>query len=86
MIAVETATVYRAAGRRWLTRAAAIKALARAKIREHCYCEPAERDNNGNCYFPGVVCRYHDEENYGRVMTRLARFYASVERRRRATA
>jgi hypothetical protein len=78
-ITVETAIVFRAAGRRWFTKAAACRAAAKAKIRSKCECEPPEAGywHGKGAGYPGMVCEYHkDEQRYGKLVRRLARFYA----------
>ena len=77
-IVVETATVYRAAGRRYFRKASAVRALARALIRAHCYCSP------GDHVTPGEVCHLHRYPHNGGdlqrrcdvILPRLTRFIA----------
>ena len=73
----ETATVYRAAGRRWFSKAAACRAAARQKIKSRCWCEPTEwfGPSSMDCT-PGQVCEYHDDaDRLERIIVRLARIY-----------
>lgn len=74
---VESAVVYRAAGRRWLTLRGACNAAAREKIKARCECESSEPGySHGNGY-PGYICQYHsDHDYYQRLIKRLARRYA----------
>jgi hypothetical protein len=65
----EQATVYRGGGRRWLTKRAACRAEARAKLRKRCECE------RGDHITPPVTCWHHDERNYQRLVRRLTRIY-----------
>lgn len=63
-VTTETATVYRARGRRFLTRRAAYSNAAKAKIDEVCDCIP-----------PDCPCRWHDGVEPGHtaaVVERLA--------------
>lgn len=70
----ETATVYRAAGRRWLTKRAAGQAEARAKIRQRCECERGDVD------VPGYTCHYHnDHGRYMKILRRLGKMYERVD-------
>lgn len=74
MVTAETATVYRAAGRRWLTKQGACRAAAKAKIRTRCECE------RGDHITPPCSCFYHaDLERYEKIIRRLARMYAPAE-------
>lgn len=71
MIATETATVYRGGGRRWFTKMAACRAEAKARLKTRCECErPDPKHGDG-----GYQCRYHRDENYTRLVRRLARIY-----------
>lgn len=78
-VQVEVATTYRAGGRRYLTKSAAFRAAARAKIRERCECEPADDDPRG----PGpVTCYYHEDAiRYERLIRTLAYFHGAAYRR-----
>ena len=83
-VTTETATVYRGAGRRWFTRRAAYRAVARAVVNERCRetgdCDGGEADALAGYVPPG--CRWHrDPDHAERLLTRLARRY---ERRDRA--
>lgn len=70
----ETAIVYRAAGRRWLTKRAAGQAMARAKIKSRCMCE------KGDGLTPGIVCHYHEDwGRYERIIKRLGKIYERVD-------
>lgn len=78
---VETtqATAYRcttANSRRFLTKTSAYRDAARQKIKSKCECERAEDD------YPGQICRYHrDQEQYVRLVRRLARIYERADRK-----
>ena len=74
VFAVEQATVYRAGGRRWFTRKAAIKAYASAKFRTKHSCECEQGDYASG--YPGYNCHVHDV--WDRVMPRYLRL---IERR-----
>lgn len=72
----EQATVYRAGGRRWLTRKAAIKAYAAAKFRKKHPCECEQSDYASG--YPGFTCHVHDVRDrvlprYIRVLNRRTR-------------
>lgn len=76
-VAAETATVYRAGGRRFLTRAAAYRRLASMRVRGSekytCECEAEV----------GFDCGLHTEENEAlveKLIARLARWYARADR------
>ncbi len=74
MITKETATVYRAAGRRWFTFRAACYAAARAKINTRCDCDPGWIEHGES--YPGVACDYHEnQERYARLVKKLAAYY-----------
>jgi hypothetical protein len=73
----EQATVYRAGGRRWFTRQAAIKAYAGAKWRAKHPCECEHGDYASG--YPGYTCQTHDARDA--VMPR----YLRVLRRALAT-
>lgn len=63
----ETATVYRGGGRRWFTKRAAARAIARDMIRKRCECEA------GDHITPDVACHYHvDQEFYAALVNRVA--------------
>lgn len=66
---VETATVYRAGGRRWFTQDAALKAYARAQFRAKHTCECEQSDYADG--YGGYTCGVHDV--YSRVMPRYLR-------------
>lgn len=66
----ETATVFKAAGRRWLTKRAAGRAEARAKIKKRCECE------KGDEVTPPYACHYHsDYDRYTKMIRRLGKIY-----------
>lgn len=65
----ETATVYRAGGRRWFTQRAAIKAYAAAKFRAKHPCECEQSDYASG--YPGFTCPVHDARD--RVLPRYIR-------------
>ena len=70
-VTVEPATVYRAAGRRWFTKEAALKRAAHAMIRRKypCECEEPEWDAYG-----GYHCgRHPGNDEYDRLRHRLIR-------------
>jgi hypothetical protein len=69
VIAVEQATVYRAGGRRWFTKRAAIKAYAAAKFRAKHPCECEQADYGSG--YPGFTCHVHDVRD--RVLPRYVR-------------
>jgi hypothetical protein len=70
VVVIEQATVYRAGGRRWFTRRAAIKAYAHAKFKaKHpCECERGEYSSG----YPGYECGAHDHRE--KVMPRYLRW------------
>ena len=86
----ETATVYRGGGRRWLTKASAIRAEAKARINARCACEPYDRETGA----PASYCRYHtaleDPDSWARRFRRrylrfLTYFAGKNRDRRRVT-
>lgn len=74
-VVVETAKVYKANGRRFFTKRAACRALAKQIINQRCECEPDYRWGDGSCDItPGVTCWYHkDPERFGKIIRRMAR-------------
>jgi hypothetical protein len=73
-IQIEQATVYRGGGRRWFTKAAAIKAEAKAYLfKKHgCTCEKHSDPDNG--YYP-ETCYLHamDTDRFKKYVRRVAR-------------
>ena len=78
LLGVESATVYRAAGRRWFTKRAACRALARKAVMARCECEPTYQWGPGSLdCTPGQTCWYHaDADRYRKIIRRMARVYA----------
>ena len=78
LLGVESATVYRAAGRRWFTKQAACRALARKAVMARCECEPTDQWGPGSLdCTPGQTCWYHeDADRYRKIIRRMARMYA----------
>ena len=78
LLGVESATVYRAAGRRWFTKRAACRALARKAVMARCECEPTYQWGPGSLdCTPGMTCWYHaDADRYRKIIRRMARVYA----------
>lgn len=75
MIAKENAQVFRGGGRRWLTKNAACRAEAKAKIRERCDCETVDHGHMGREH---ITCSYHaDMGRFYKIVRRLARMYAA---------
>ena len=73
--AEESATVYRAGGRRWFTKRAALRAYARRKFKAKHRCE-CEQGDYGSGY-PGYTCHVHAV--WDKVMPRYLRFlFANV--------
>lgn len=65
----EPAVVFKAAGRRYFTRKAAINALARQTIRRRCECESADWSAGDG----GFTCNLHkDPLRYAKIKRRLA--------------
>lgn len=76
MIAVETATVYRAGGRRYFTKRAACIAQARAKIKQRCECDYCDHPEMPGCPTEYLPCEYHDDSaRASKIMRRLTRIY-----------
>jgi hypothetical protein len=71
-VTAEFAIVYRAAGRRWFTEAAAYNNAAWALIKRRCDCQPSRSLDPADS---GTWCKYHEDFSaYGqRVAKRLAR-------------
>jgi hypothetical protein len=74
-VVVETAKVYRAGGRRWFTKRAACRALAKQIINERCECEPDDRwGDDSYDITPGITCWYHkDHDRLEKIIRRMAR-------------
>jgi hypothetical protein len=74
-VVVETAKVYRAGGRRWFTKQAACRALAKEIINQRCECEPTVYWGSGSCdCTPGITCWYHkDPDRLEKIIRRMAR-------------
>jgi hypothetical protein len=77
---VEQATVYRANGRRFFSRTAAIRAYAKGRIREKhpCDCEGADYENG----YPGYDCGCH--ARLDRVLPRFVRLIRKALRKQPA--
>lgn len=78
MIAIETATVYRGGGRRWLTKRAACRAEARAKIKRDCGCDYCDHGEYGREHLP--CDRHANEERYQKMLRRLTRVYINASK------
>lgn len=82
-IGTTTARVYVGGGRRCLTRRAAYRreAIARVSAAYPCDCEPTEYDGSGMCV-PGSACERHSwpAERWARLVRRLARFLMHLDR------
>lgn len=74
-ITIETATVYRGGGRRWLTKRSAIKAEARAKIKSRCDCDTSDDGTYGTIH---LTCSLHQPGRYEKILRRLTRVYAAA--------
>ena len=74
-VVAENAKVYKANGRRFFTKRAACRALAKQIINERCECEPDHRWGDGSCDLtPGVTCWYHkDADRLEKIIRRMAR-------------
>ena len=81
-VVVETAKVYKANGRRYFTKRAACRALAKQIINQRCGCETGDADyfpGKGSGY-PGMTCWYHkDQERLEKIITRMARIIMRVK-------
>lgn len=74
----ELATVYWAGnGRRYLTKKAAYRHAAKAKLRSRCECQSAGSDPFDD---PGYTCRLHQEGRYQKIVRRLVRVYMAADR------
>ncbi|TBL50552.1 hypothetical protein EYY98_08920 [Obesumbacterium proteus] len=60
-------------GRSFLTRRAAIRAEAKAKILKRYPTEKPEYDENGFCYYPGFHFPSDEAEKYQKMLRRLTR-------------
>lgn len=80
--AVETARVYRAGGRRFFSRAAAIRRYAKEKFfaKHPCVCEQPEHDSG----YPGFDCGEHDR--WEKVKPRYVRVIRKALRRKVTSA
>ena len=78
---VEQAQVYRAGGRRYFSRAAAIRRYAKEKFftKHPCECEAADYADN----YPGYNCGSHDA--WEKVRPRYLRWILAVLRKLRTT-
>jgi hypothetical protein len=74
-VVCETAKVYKANGRRFFTKRAACRAIAKQIINERCDCEPDDRWGDGSCDLtPGIICWYHkDPDRLEKIIRRMAR-------------
>lgn len=85
LISTETATVYRAAGRRYFTLRAAAVAQARAKLRENCECDWCDHPEYPGAPREDLPCRYHNGSTHGdEVLRRLANLYMRAYRAARS--
>ena len=76
----ETATVYRAGGRRYFTKRAACIAQARAKIKERCECDYCDHPEMPGCPTEYLPCEYHDDSaRAAKIMRRLTRIYMKAK-------
>lgn len=76
MIKAETATVYRAGGRRYLTLRAAASAAAREKIAHNCDCDYCDHPEMPGAPTEDLPCKYHNgSEHAQKVHHRLTRIY-----------
>lgn len=72
MLEPSTATVYRGARRRYFSKEAAARSLARKAINEHCECEAGEADVG----ISPTICRHHEDgERYTRLVDYIAKRY-----------
>lgn len=76
-VQVETATVYRGGGRRWLTAAAACRAEARAKMKTRCDCDYIDHEGYGRQELPCGMCH---PDRYPKILRRLTRIYITAFR------
>lgn len=74
MLQIETATVYRAAGRRFFTKDAAIHALAKQKYKQKHPCECSGVDEDYCGLHPG-------EPNADKAIRRLTKIYKKAARK-----
>lgn len=71
-VIIETAIVYRGAGRRYFTKGGALRSFAKAAIKRRCDCE---RDDPATGY-PGNTCKYHQEwSGQSELIKRFCRLY-----------
>ena len=64
-VETRTATVFVGGGRRWFTRKAAERAIAKAAIKKRCECSRGDRIT------PDYVCEYHRDGDRFQRMIRL---------------
>ena len=75
MVIIETATVYRAGGRRYFTKRAACTALARTKLKERCECDYCDHDELPGSPREDLPCSLHAYPRHEKIMRRLTRIY-----------
>jgi hypothetical protein len=75
-VSIETATVYRGGGRRYFTKRAAVRAEARAKLKERCDCDYCDHPEMPGRPTEDLPCKYHDgSERADKILRRLTRLY-----------
>ena len=80
LFTVESATVYRAGGRRYFTKSAALRQYAKTKFKAKHPCECEHPDPSSG--YPGYNCGVHDV--FDKVMPRYLRWLRRVSVRKRA--
>jgi len=85
VIRAETATVYRAGGRRFLTLRSAVRGAVRKKLREKCECDYCDHPEMPGCPTEDFPCKYHDNSDRAqKIARRLGRMYVTAFRQARA--
>jgi len=87
MIRVETATVYKAGGRRFLTLRAAVRKAVRERLSEKCECDYCDHDELPGCPTEDLPCKYHDNsERAQKIQRRLGRLFVTAFRQSKEAA
>lgn len=79
-VTTEQATVYRAGGRRYFTKRAAVNALVRAKLKEKCACDYVDHEDYGREDLP---CSLHASPRHETIVRRLTRVYMNAMKGKR---
>ena len=74
-VIVETATVYRGAGRRYFTKTAALRSFAKAAMRKRCECD----EDDPSIGYGGYQCKYHNGDGVAhKIIDRFCGIYRNA--------